>query len=554
MRYRCALAILALLLAVAPGCGTESDDDDAAADASGLADGATADGVTGDASSADDTADAAKAPPSELLTAPFLVIAHRGGRHLRPEHTLAAYSHARSLGPPASPDPVVLELDLRPSSDGAVLCMHDTDVDRTTNGSGPLHEMTLVQVKELDAGHDFSKDGGKTFPWRGKGLKVPTLDEVLDAFPDALYVMEIKRDDPPIIDKVLASLDKRGAIGRTVLSAFNDLDLQEIRSKRPDALTGMGIVEMVKFAGLQPDQLADYVPPALFAQPPMSAVSAAIVDKAHQFDIKVHPWTINKMADMKLLIGYGVDGIMTDDPAKLIAVRAGKEPPVKPPETPDVPKGLAHLGVALAPLDAKAGKSGDLVLLKGGPPPLGLFGGPDPEGAGVRPNMALRVAPGTEVRAPVAGKVVQLLEQSQYGDWELHLRPEGWPAGWLVIFDHVSDLKVAQDDVVTLDAPLGVATPWGPSWSLVELHVLYEPAANGNKKAQGVHYCPIDGLTGSAKTAVTAALDALFVERTKAPWRLPERSPAMVASGCMCHLVIDDSGSAGGSEKLVCVP
>ena len=297
-----------LLLSLAPACGD--------ADSGEAADEPAADGAATDA--------AADVAPSALFSVPFVVIAHRGGRSLRPEHTLEAYKHALALGPPASPDPVVLELDLRPTSDGAVVCMHDSDVDRTTDGTGAVVDKTLAEMQALDAGYHFSDDGGKTFPWRGKGLRPPTLDEVLDAWPDALYIMEIKRDDPPIIDKILAALDERQAIGRTVLSAFNDLDLDEIRTKRPDALTGMGIVEMVKFAGLKPEELLDYVPPARFAQPPLSALTAELVNKAHQVGVKVHPWTINKGADMKQLIQWQVDGIMTDDPALLIAIRAGR--------------------------------------------------------------------------------------------------------------------------------------------------------------------------------------------------------------------------------------
>lgn len=527
----------ALLLLAA--CGSDAAEPEQAADSVAVEDGGAA------------APDGQKAATkSAFFTAPFLVIAHRGGRNLRPEHTLEAYKHALSLGPPASPDPVVLELDLRPNSEGAVVVMHDSEVDRTTDGVGDVAAMTLSQIKALDAGYRFSSDGGKTFPWRGKGLTVPTLDEVLDAWPDALYVIEIKRDDPPIIDKVLAALQARGAIPRTVLSAFNDLDLEEIRLKRPDALTGMGVIEMVKFAALQPDQLADYVPPAGFAQPPMSALTEKLVIRAHDFGVKLHPWTINKAADMKQLIGWQVDGIMTDDPALLIEVRADMA--LGGGAAPDLPGLLAHLSVAVTPLDMAAGRSGDLVFVAGGMSPVGAFGEPDPEGAGVRPNMAFRVAPGTAVRSPVVGEVVQLLEQKESKDWEVHLRPTKGPPGWVVMLDHVSDPKVAVGDSVAVTTVVGYATPWAPSWSLVELHLALDIATSGNSVYD--HYCPTALLAPDAKEAVIADLIGAVKAATQAPWRLPASGEAAAESGCVCTRIVEDAAASAraGSRQVSC--
>ncbi len=104
-----------------------------------------------------------------------LNMAHRGGSRLAPENTLAAFEHATSLGVD------VLEMDLRSSADGVVVAMHDDGVDRTTDGTGPVTGLTLADLKALDAGYRFSRDGGATFPHRGQGVSIPTLDEVLTA-------------------------------------------------------------------------------------------------------------------------------------------------------------------------------------------------------------------------------------------------------------------------------------------------------------------------------------------------------------------------------------
>lgn len=245
-----------------------------------------------------------------LCEAP-LSFAHRGGGKLRPEETLPAYENAAAVGAH------VLEADVHTSADGEVVCMHDATVDRTTNGSGAIHEKTLAELKQLDAGYHFSTDGGASFPWRDKGVTIPTLGEVLDAHPDAWWTIELKQLDPSIVDPVIALLDQKGATKRSVLVSFSDDVVHEIREKRPDILTGMGVGEMLALNALSDETEQDYEPPTRIVQPPASAVNADLMARAERLGLRIHVWTVNDRPEMEALLDIGVHGIMTDDPALL---------------------------------------------------------------------------------------------------------------------------------------------------------------------------------------------------------------------------------------------
>lgn len=246
-----------------------------------------------------------------LLCGGPLLIAHRGGGDLRPEETLVAYANAAALGAD------VLEIDVHTTSDGEVVCMHDDTVDRTTDGTGNVHDMTFAELRALDAGHDFTTDGGATFPYRGAGITVPTLAEVLAAHPDAYFSVEIKQVVPDIVDEVLAVVDASGLSDRIVLVSFADGVVQDIRARRPELHTGMGAGEMAVFLSLSARAEASYVPPTTLVQPPNESVDAAIVARAARFGLRLHAWTVNDRAEMERLLDLGVHGIMTDDPALL---------------------------------------------------------------------------------------------------------------------------------------------------------------------------------------------------------------------------------------------
>ena len=132
-----------------------------------------------------------------LVHEAMLSSAHRGGSLLAPEETMEAFQNAVALGAD------VLEIDVRSTSDGVLVLNHDPVVDRTTDGTGNVIGLTWAQLQELDAGYTFTTDDGATFPYRGVGVKIARLDEVLAAFPDSLFSIEIKQQSPSIIQPVL---------------------------------------------------------------------------------------------------------------------------------------------------------------------------------------------------------------------------------------------------------------------------------------------------------------------------------------------------------------
>lgn len=241
----------------------------------------------------------------------FLNIAHRGGPLLAPEETLFAFQNALDVGAD------VLELDLHATSDGVVVCMHDDTVDRTTDGTGPVSSFTFEELRQLDAGYQFTQDEGATFPHRGAGLVVPTFEEVLDAFPNQYFVVEIKQADPPIVTPVVESVTERNMSARVILSSMDQEVVSEIRTASPESLTGFSAVELLNFGSLTPDQEESYEPPGEFLQVPEYAVDEEFVERARRFELRVQVWTINDREDMEAIFALGVDGIMTDDPATL---------------------------------------------------------------------------------------------------------------------------------------------------------------------------------------------------------------------------------------------
>jgi glycerophosphoryl diester phosphodiesterase len=248
-------------------------------------------------------------PPENIFTADwFLNIAHRGGRDLAPEATLVAYHNAADIGVD------VLEMDLRSTADGVIVCMHDAEIDRTTDGSGYVHDFTFEELSQFDAAYNFSSP---SFPYRGQGITVPTFAEVLDTFPDYYFIAEIKQVDPSIVDEVLAIIEQRDIVDRIILASQTDGVLVDIKTKNPAALTSFGAAEMITFVSMTDEDEENFQPSTKFVQPPSEVVSQEFMARLQRFDLKVHAWTVNDLDEMKRLIEIGADGIMTDDPQTL---------------------------------------------------------------------------------------------------------------------------------------------------------------------------------------------------------------------------------------------
>jgi glycerophosphoryl diester phosphodiesterase len=251
---------------------------------------------------------------------PVLVFAHRGGGVLIPENTLEAFVYSARMGVDA------LELDVHSTADGTLVVHHDQSVDRTTDGRGRVNELTIEAIKKLDAGYVFSIDGGRTFPFRGRGVTVPTLEEIFAALPEMTFNIEPKQHAPSIIAPLCALLRERKMTDKTIVGSFNQTTLDDFRRQCPEVATSASPSEVSRFLALQKTGLADaYSPPMQALQVPrnlggLQIVTKEFVEAAHRRHLQVHVWTINETDDMQRLIEMGVDGIMTDYPDRLLTL------------------------------------------------------------------------------------------------------------------------------------------------------------------------------------------------------------------------------------------
>jgi glycerophosphoryl diester phosphodiesterase len=247
-----------------------------------------------------------------------LVIAHRGGAGLWPENTLHAFERAAELGVD------VIETDVRATADGELVLIHDDTLNRTTDGAGRVPVLTLAELKRLDAAYRWSPDGGRSFPLRGRGLTVPTLREVFAALPSMRFNIEPKHSEPSIAAPLCRLIREHGMESRVMVAAFRDAAMEQFRRECPEVATSASTAEVAGFLALQRTGLADSYGPRMQAlQVPERAgslrvLSAEFVASAHARNLRVHAWTVNAEDDMRRLISFGVDGVMTDYPDRLL--------------------------------------------------------------------------------------------------------------------------------------------------------------------------------------------------------------------------------------------
>ena len=246
------------------------------------------------------------------------LFAHRGASGEAPENTLAAFQQAAALGV------VYMELDVHLSRDGHVVVIHDETLERTTNGHGLVREHSLAELQGLDAGYYFTPDGGQTFPFRGQGVTVSPLAEVLRRFPHVRFTVEIKQQEPPIEEQVIAVVRECGMADALVLASQHDAVVARVRSRAPDIATNCATGEVLVFMQqVFTQQLVDYRPPgSAFQIPPeyegTALVTPQTVTAIHDLGAEVHVWTINDRQEMERLFELGVDGIMSDFPGRLL--------------------------------------------------------------------------------------------------------------------------------------------------------------------------------------------------------------------------------------------
>jgi glycerophosphoryl diester phosphodiesterase len=249
------------------------------------------------------------------------VFAHRGGARLAPENTLAAFD--RGVGSGADG----LELDVRLSRDGVVVVHHDATLERTTNARGALADLTADELARLDAAYWFDAPGGH--PYRGRQIGIPRLQDVLRRYRDVAFIIELKVDSTDLAERTVAEVRKADAVDRVAIGSFRGHVLRVARSLAPDIPTGASTAEVRWLLWRSrlgvPTRRTSY---RVLQVPEVSGqthiVSPRFVRAAHRADLPVQVWTIDHGDDMRRLLAWGVDALITDRPDLAMEIARGR--------------------------------------------------------------------------------------------------------------------------------------------------------------------------------------------------------------------------------------
>jgi glycerophosphoryl diester phosphodiesterase len=238
------------------------------------------------------------------------ILAHRGASAYAPENTLAAFKLALEQ----SADGV--ELDAMLCADGDVVVIHDNRVDRTTDGSGTVAEMTLAELRQLDAGSWFSDEF--------KGERLPTLAEVFEAVGNVTIInVELKNyaslwDNLP--NKAVELVRAHGLTKRVFFSSFNPIAL--IKSQRSAPEIPAGLLAMPGRSGALARSYLGRLIPHQALHPEFTDVTPQMIARAHRSGRLVNTYTVDEAEDMRRLFEWGIDSIITDNPRLGVQVRA----------------------------------------------------------------------------------------------------------------------------------------------------------------------------------------------------------------------------------------
>lgn len=235
-----------------------------------------------------------------------IVLGHRGASGYAPENTLEAFKMAMDMGADG------FELDVHLSKDGELVVIHDETVDRTTDGTGFVGEMTLAELKALDASNHKEAY---------KGAKIPTLAEVYDLIRDTNHIVnvEIKTDNifyPQLEEKVLALEKEKGMEGRIVYSSFNHYTVKKIRALAPDAQIGMLFGDVL----VEPYDYCKSVGANLLHPSKANLNVPGFAEKAKEAGLGMNVWTVNEEEYMEKCLACGA-GIVTNYPDIAVKLR-----------------------------------------------------------------------------------------------------------------------------------------------------------------------------------------------------------------------------------------
>jgi glycerophosphoryl diester phosphodiesterase len=243
------------------------------------------------------------------------LVAHRGASLEAPENTLPAFQRAADLGVDA------FELDVRLTADGEVVVHHDPELDRTTDLTGPLSALALAQLRTADAGYHFTPDAGGTHPFRGHRVAIPTLDEVLAAFPAMPLLIELKEvaGQERVRDVIL----RHGAAGRALMASEHHEALNCFRDGR--FLVGASRKDILRLAvgsvtWSRPRRVGYHALSVPARHHLIPVATRRFIADAHRLGCPVHLWTVDDPTEAARFRARGGNGILTNDPARLARV------------------------------------------------------------------------------------------------------------------------------------------------------------------------------------------------------------------------------------------
>lgn len=247
-------------------------------------------------------------------------MAHQGGEEVWPSNTMLAFKNAVALGVD------MLDTDMHATKDGVLVLSHDDTLDRLTDTKGKIAEMTWAEVEKADAGYALTPAGQTGFPFRGQGVQVAKVRDLLTTFPTMPMTIEIKQVTPSIAAPFCDLLRETHMTDKVIVASFSDIAMNDFRTTCPEVMTSMTEKELKPLVLLSKIGLSGLAKaPGQFAQVPVRSggievVTPAFIRAMHARGVAVHVWTINDETEMRRLIALGVDGIDTDRPDLLKTV------------------------------------------------------------------------------------------------------------------------------------------------------------------------------------------------------------------------------------------
>lgn len=251
----------------------------------------------------------------------FTILAYRGGAGERPENTVAAFEHALSLD-----TNYMLDLDVRLSRDGVPVVLHDDTLDRTTNGSGAVANYTQEELTRFDAGYRFADSSG-AFPFRDRGLRISTLESVLETFPQSRFNVDLRANDGRYPPAIIDVIERCQAVDRVILVSEHDAMVATCRRLRPDWRYGAATNEVRRIVLASRLRLARFVhaPADAFMIPEFHegrrVLDERLLAELHRRGKQVWVWIVNEPSDATRLRAMGVDGVFTEFPSRMTGLR-----------------------------------------------------------------------------------------------------------------------------------------------------------------------------------------------------------------------------------------